>query len=185
MTWRQRWKPRDVDELFPTHKPEVRPWSELAPRQERWVDLERALGHDSARRIVEAAATLAAEPMPEKPVCAKRLRDAYFHPGGYAGGCDSAGERDAEWRRAVLGREPEPWEQSSPDPNVRLDLWVARELDRAGLPHWLHDVVLQMALVTMRDGVDEAHGVLLEERQVPEDYHAAIDGILKQIPALI
>ena len=42
-----------------------------------------------------------------------------------------------------------------------------------------------MARVTMRDGVEVARRALLAEVSVPEDYHFAIDGILKLIPPLI
>ncbi len=94
-------------------------------------------------------------------------RDAYFQPGGYA------------------VRAPGPAAEHSPDPNPRLDLWVAHELQRAGLPSGLHEVVVRMAKLTMRDGVEVARRALLAEVNVPEDYHFAIDGILKLIPPLI
>jgi hypothetical protein len=146
-------------------------------------DLERVMGRDSARRIAEAAAVLACEPKPEEP---EPNRDAYFEPGGYAARNESDAElRFLKWRRNVTGRDPEFWERSSPDPNVRLDLWVTRELNRAGLPAWLQAVVMRMALVTMRDGVEVARRTLIEERAVSEDYHFAIDGILKLIPPSI
>ncbi len=167
------------------------------PPQRAWDDLQRVMGRDAAQRIVEAAYTLVRAPKPDEPAgpgpvpeetesAPERDRDGYFEPGGYAARNDAEAEgRYLEWRRLFTGRDPEAWEESSPDPDVRLDLWVARELDRAGLPAWLRDVVLRMVLVTQRDGVEVARRTLLEESVVPEDLHFAIDGILKRIPPLI
>jgi hypothetical protein len=160
---RARLKVPRTGDLEPAHKPGE---LDIAHRQAAWVDLERIMGRDSARRIVEAAETLARAPLaaPSPTHSPEPRRGAYFAAGSYA------------------GRTREPWETNSPDPNLRLDLWVARELSRAGLPSWLRGVVTRMALVTMRDGVDVARRTLLEERSVPENYHFAIDCILKLIP---
>jgi hypothetical protein len=128
------------------------------------------MGRDSALRIVEASEALARAPLATATGPANShepRRGAYFEPGSYT------------------AHSPEPWEASSPDQNLRLDLWVGRELSRVGLPAWLCGVVVRMALVTMRDGVEVARRTLLEERSVPESYRFAIDGILKLIPPLI
>ena len=187
--WRTRVKVPEAGEMQPAHRRQEARGEECAVRQDVWADLQRVMGRDSAQRIVEAAATLAREPKPEEPApqaAADLRRDAYFQPGSYSQRHDSEAEgRFLEWRRRDTGRDPEAWEESSPDPNVRLDLWVARELDRAGLPFWLNGVVVRMAMVTMRDGVEVARRALLEERSVPEQYHFAIDGILKLIPPLL
>ena len=164
------WRSRLIvhGKLQPARKPPEFERTHTPPRHADWADLQRALGRDSARRIVEAAETLLRAPRASSQAHSPGpRRDAYFEPGSYS------------------GRTPEPWEKSSPDPNLRLDLWVARELSRAGLPSSLCEVVFRMALVTMRDGVEVARRTLLEERCVPESYHSAIDIILKLIPPLI
>jgi hypothetical protein len=160
---RARLKLAPAGDLEPAHR---RDEFDMAHREAAWVDLERTMGRDQARRIVEAAEALARAPLAAAlPVHSPEpRRGAYFAPGSYSG-CTH-----------------EPWETNSPDPNLRLDLWVARELSRAGLPTWLRGVVTRMALVTMRDGAEVARRTLLEERAVPESYHFAIDCILKRIP---
>ncbi|MGO9227904.1 MAG: hypothetical protein ACLQKA_01660 [Bryobacteraceae bacterium] len=168
--WRSRLKVPRTGDLEPAHKPEEFAAAHIARREAAWTDLERTMGHDSALRIVEAAEALARVPLttaPRQPDSQEPRRGAYFERGSYT------------------GRRQEPWETSSPDPNLRLDLWVARELSRAGLPSWLCGVVVRMAMVTMRDGVEVARRTLLEDRSVPESYHFAIDGILKLIPPSI
>jgi hypothetical protein len=187
--WRTRLKVPDAGEMQTAHRRREADGAEAAIRQDVWADLQRVMGRDTAQRIVEAAAALAREPKPEEPAPADTAdlrRDVYFQPGSYSQRSDSEAEGQfLEWRRRATGHESEAWEESSPDPNVRLDLWVARELTRAGLPAWLGGVVVRMAMVTMRDGVEAARRTLLEERCVPEQYHFAIDGILKLIPPSI
>lgn len=157
--------PRSAD-LEPAHQRER---FDIAHREAAWTDLERTMGRDTARRIVEAAEALARAPLDASSPAhsPEPRRGAYFAPGSYS------------------GHAHEPWETDSPDPNLRLDLWVARELSRAGLPSWLCGVVTRMALVTMRDGVEVARRTLLDERSVPESYHFAIDCILKLIPPVV
>jgi hypothetical protein len=137
------------------------PAKDVAPARHHEVpaDLDRAVGRDTTLRVVRAAAM-------RTHSSGARSSD-YFQPGSYA------------------RRVPEAWEVASPDPSLRLDQWVERELNRVGMPVSLCGVVVRMAMITMRDGVDVARRVLLEERCIPEDYHFAIDAILKQIPPLI
>ena len=157
-------------EMEPVHKPEEYARPKPAPREAALVDLKRALGHDMAIRIAETAEALAHAPL---PVAAAEIqqpeeeRGGYFQPGGYA------------------GRVPGSQDTSAPDRYLWLGEWVKSELNRAGLPQWLREVVMRMSLVTMREGVEVARRVLLEERCVPEQYHFAINGILKLVPPLI
>jgi hypothetical protein len=178
--WRTRVKPSD--DLESAHKPDEPKW-DVAPRESVLADLRRTLGHDSAERIVEGEATLKHAPKPEEP---PPKREGYFRPGGYSGARPADAEgKFLDWRRQATGRDPEPWERNLPDPNMRLDRWVGREMARVGLPSSLKGVVMRMALVAMRDGVDAARRTLIEERRVAEEYRFAIDGILKQIPPLL
>jgi hypothetical protein len=155
---------------------------DCGPREAIWADLQRTMGFDSAAGIVQAESRVkhASQELDGE------ARHGYFHPGGYAGGGQAvAGNRFAQHRRPDDSQHPAPWEAMLPDPGVRLDHWVQCEMSRVGLPHWMTGVVLRMALVTMRDGVEVAGRTLLEERRVAEEFQFAIESILKQIPPLI
>jgi hypothetical protein len=140
------------------------------------------MGYDSAADIVRAELRV-------KHACKEQDGEArlgYFHPGGYAGGGQGAApNRFSLHRLPDECQEPEPWEAMLPNPGMGLETWLQCEMSRVGLPHWMTGVVLRMALVTMRDGVETARRTLLEERRVPEEFHFAIESILKQIPPLI
>ena len=172
--WRSRLKDPATSELEtePVPKPEDSQNASLTPREAAWAALQRARDRAAALDVAQAleAPAQALEAPAQTPISAvspEIHRGAYFRPGGYAGGTAA----------------PSP--ERSPDPNLRLEVWVARELNRAGLPSWLCGVVVRMALITMRDGVEVARRALLAEPSVPEEFHFAIDGILKLIPPLI